>query len=158
MQIEKKHLFAVILASVFILPVAVFPKQSGEVLGINEVRDGSGQGSVGSVDSGGARDIASGARDVAKVKEQSAVPKTETLFGKALWDSKQKVKASTNKFSSGSLIEVTYNGKVTQLLVEAQRDDLSEETVLILNTEAFVEIGGNPETQSLVDVEVSLVE
>jgi hypothetical protein len=155
MQIEKKHLFAVVLASVFILPVAVFPKQSGEVLGINEVRDGSGQGSVGSIDAEGARDIASGARDVAK---QEAEPETKSLFGKALWDSKQKVKVSTNKFSSGSSIDVTYNGKTTQLLVEGERDDLSAETVLILNTEAFVEIGANPETQSLADVEVSLAD
>jgi hypothetical protein len=154
MQIEKKHLFAAALASVFILPVAVFPKQSGEVLGINEVRDGSGQGSVGTLDQG-VRDIASGARDVAATE---APAETKPIFGKALWDSKQKVKASTNKFSSGSTVEVSYNGKVTRLLIEAQRDDLSEETVLILNTEAFVEIGANPETQSLADVEVSLVE
>jgi hypothetical protein len=154
MQIEKKHLFAALLASVFILHIAAFSSESGQVLGINEVRDGVGQGSVGTLDQS-TQDIASGARDVAN---QEASLKAEPIFGKGIWDSKQKVLVSTNKFSSGSLIEVSYKGKTTQLLVEAQRDDLSEETVLILNTEAFVQIGANPETQSVVDIEVSLAE
>ncbi len=147
MQIEKKHFFAVALASVFIFPIAAFPKESGEVLGINDVRNSSGQVSVSS-------DIASGARDVAQSELKG---EKEEVFGKALWDSKQKVMVSSNKFSSGTLVEVEYAGKTTEFLVEGQRDDLSEETVLILNTKAFLEIGGNPEIESSADVEVSRV-
>lgn len=152
MRLEKKHLFVVFLTLVFVLPVALFPRETGQVLGINEVKDSSTISGIVSVDGG---HIASGAREVAKIDQHTT---NKPLFGKALWDSKQNVKVSTNKFVSGSFVKVTYNGQSTVLLVEAQRDDLTEETVLILNTEAFTEVGANPEIHSSIDVEVVAVQ
>jgi len=99
------------------------------------------------------QDISSGVRDVINQKKE-----TKTLSGKALWDSKQKVQVSTNKFESGSLIEIKYNDKAQTFLVEAKRNDLAEETVVILNTEAFLLLGVDPELQNIIDVEVSLVD
>ncbi len=145
MQIQKKHIFTIVLAAVFILPVAVFPRDTGQVLGINETVSVE-------TNSNTLQDIASGVRDVVNQKKE-----TKTLSGKALWDSKQKVQVSTNKFESGSLIEIKYNDKVQTFLVEAQRNDLTEETVVILNTEAFLLLGVDPELKSIIDVEVNLV-
>lgn len=152
MKISKKHIFSTLLVSVFVLPIAVFPSESGQVLGINDVKDESLLENVSNSD---ARGIASGARDVVSTELKDT---NQPFFGQGLWDSQQKVKVSTSKFSSGSLVKVTFNGKTTEFLVEGQRNDLSQDTLLIFNTEAFVEIGANPETDSVVNIEALLVE
>jgi len=140
MNLLSKRIAAVLLTSVFVFPVVVASKTQGTVLGVQE-----------SLEASNSQNIASGAREVLTPQT-----KNRTVVGKALWDSRQTVPVSSNKFAPGSIIEVKYKDQVKTFLVEGQRNDLAEETVLILSTEGFLQLGVDPEKQDIIDVEVSL--
>ncbi len=140
MNLLSKRIAAVLLTSVFVFPVVVASKTQGTVLGVQE-----------SLETINSQNIASGAREVLTTQTKS-----RTMVGKALWDSRQTVPVSSNKFAPGSIIEVKYKDQVKTFLVEGQRNDLAEETVLILSTEGFLQLGVDPEKQDIIDVEVSL--
>jgi|GEM_PF-1622669 len=142
MNLISKRIAAVLLTSVFVFPIVVASKTQGAVLGVQE-----------SLEVPSSQNIASGAREVLEPKA-----KNHTLVGKALWDSRQTVPVSSNKFAPGSIIEVKYKNQSKTFLVEGQRNDLAEETVLILSTEGFLQLGVDPEKQDIIDVEVSLAD
>jgi hypothetical protein len=176
----KTKLFSLVIVCLLILPVLINPQRSGKVLGTNE-RGGQIGGSVSpSVEQAADKntptsntnltvsevkninteipkqsrigEIGSGIRDVRTVE----TPKNQgqIITGKAIWDENAKSSVSTDKFSLGSGIKVTFNDKTLSLVVGNSRI-LSSDTILVLDKKTFQELGGDLERG---EIQVSVVQ
>lgn len=95
--------------------------------------------------------IGSGAQEVRAIDKDE----TKAISGKVIWDENARSAISTDKFPLGSSIKVNYNQKDVYLVVGDTRV-LSSDTVLVVNRETFVKLGGNPEKENKINVNISL--
>lgn len=95
--------------------------------------------------------IGSGAQEVRAIDKDE----TKAISGKVIWDENARSAVSTDKFPLGSSIKVNYNQKDIYLVVGDTRV-LSSDTVLVVNRETFVKLGGNPEKENKINVNISL--
>ena len=165
----KTKLFSLIIVGLLLLPIFISPQKTGQVLGTREgvqpevssnpqpgsqitsnteskiQNDTLRQAKVG--------EIGSGIRDVKSAETQAQSP--VTFKGKAIWDANAKSSVATDKFSLGSGIKVVRGGKTLDLVVGSGRV-LATDTILVLDKKSFVGLGGNPETDNQIEVEVWL--
>lgn len=136
----KVKIISLVILGLLAAPALLFPQEAGEVLGINETK-GNGEGQINSDGN-----IGSGARDIKNDEGEENEEKTTEYTGKALWDANQKSDISTDKLALGQTITVK-SGDITKSMVvsELREETLSEDTILILNTETYISLGGNPE-------------
>ena len=95
--------------------------------------------------------IGSGAQEVRAIDKDE----TKAISGKVIWDENARSAISTDKFPLGSSIKVNYNQKDVYLVVGDTRV-LSSDTILVVNRETFVKLGGNPEKENKINVNISL--
>lgn len=176
----KTKIFSLIALSLLVLPVFLAPQRNGQVLGAREgsvqtsdemtnvdrARAGitpAAQGSVSrsqedqvfveeipkSVKLG---EIGSGVRSVRALDETEN--STQIYSGKAIWNKEAKVAVSTDKFPLGESIKATAGDKSMSLVVQS-RPILSTDTILVLDTKTFQELGGDPE-RGEIQVQVTL--
>lgn len=160
---SKTKIISLVILGLLTVPAMIFPKQTGEVLGINENKE-----ETGSINEEAASDgeIGSGAREVVEPSDegkdndvQKITPSDEedeevTMIGKVLWDSGQINNVETNKFPLGTAVRVDTGVSNVHLVVDALRSSLAEETILVVNTETYIKLGGNPEDGSPVSATV----
>lgn len=163
----KTKIFSLIVLALLALPVILGPQRSGgQVLGTSENRE-SGTSfptinipnplSTSSTDSqpvpkpAKLGEIGSGAREIVST-DTTSLPKT--LKGNVVWEDKIKSKVISDKFPKGSGITVNNNGKSIPLVVEDSRI-LSTDTILVVDKDTFIKIGGNPETSLAIEIEVT---
>jgi len=163
----KTKIFSLIVLVLLALPVILGPQRSGgQVLGTSENKE-SGTSlptinipnplSTSSKDSQPVAkpaklgEIGSGAREIVSI-DTTSQPKT--LKGNVVWEDKIKSKVISDKFPKGSGIIVNNSGKNTALVVEDSRI-LSADTILVVDKDTFIKIGGNPETSLTIEIEVS---
>jgi len=96
-------------------------------------------------------EIGSGAQEIRNVDKDEA----KSITGKVIWDENARTGIATDKFPLGSSIKVNYNKKDVFLVVGDTRV-LASDTVLVVNREAFVKLGGNPDKENKITVTVSL--
>jgi len=139
---NKSKIFSLFLLGGLLLPVLFIAPQSnqGQVLGES---DRSGENS-----SKNPAEIGSGVREtrqIESVSSDSAQNSIQKISGTVIWDENQVVNVSTNKFGLGKSIQVeTVDGKF-DLVVNSIRPELAEQTVMVVNKETFIKLGGNPE-------------
>ncbi len=95
--------------------------------------------------------IGSGAQEIRAIEKNEV----KAISGKVIWDENARSAISTDKFPLGSSIKVNYNKKDIYLVVGDTRV-LSSDTVLVVNRETFVKLGGNPEKENKINVNISL--
>lgn len=140
------------IASLVILAFLAIPalyfnlsnKEPGQVLGVSENTNSQTEGTIGS-----------GAREV--VEENTNQQKEYT--GKALWDSNQKEEIiANNVFSLGQSIKVGQKNtdKSEHYVIDNLREGLASDVLLIVNTETFIKLGGNPEADNSVNISITI--
>ena len=162
----KTKIFSLILLTLLALPVILGPqKTGGQVLGASESQDSksnfptinfsnplntnqSSESSVPKQSSIG--QIASGASEI--VANDDTKTALKVVKGRVIWEDNAKFKVISDKFPKGSGIQVKYNDKTYPLVIEDSRI-LSSDTILVVNKDTFIKLGGNPETSSSIEVE-----
>jgi hypothetical protein len=96
------------------------------------------------------KDISSGIRDVKK----KSVAATKELRGKVVWDANTTNSVTSDKFALGGGLKVSYNGKETNLVVANTRI-LAPDVLLSVDSKTFIQLGGDLEKQTSVDVVVN---
>lgn len=144
----KTKILGLVLISLLVLPVLLAPKQTGSVLGINEnkIQPTTAEQKIGQIGGGTIE-------DTRLIDKNSSKPKT--LQGKAIWDENSKSQVSTDKFNLGSGIKVSTKSNSLDLVVGDVRV-LSLDTLLVLNKDTYIKLGGNPTTDKSIDVTVVL--
>lgn len=158
----KTKVFSLIVLVLLALPIFIGPqKNAGQVLGTSE-----NQSSVYSspeknspnfdlinsspqLKQSKIGEIGSGASEVVS---KNVVVGAKIYKGRVIWEDNAKGKVVSDKFPKGSGIQVKYNQNTVPLVVEDSRI-LSSDTVLVVNKETFIKLGGNPETASFIEVE-----
>lgn len=98
------------------------------------------------------KDISSGIRDVEEIKSNDrSVPKQKV--GKVKWEDSTDVHVISDIYPVGSGVQVTAGNKTTNLVINKSRV-LVPGTLLVVDQETFIELGGNPELQTSLDVEI----
>lgn len=95
--------------------------------------------------------IGSGAQEIKTVDKDES----KSITGKVIWDENVRTGIATDKFPLGSSVKVNYNKKDSFLVVGDTRV-LASDTVLVVNRDVFVKLGGNPNKENKVTVTVSL--
>lgn len=95
--------------------------------------------------------IGSGAQEIKTVDKDES----KSITGKVIWDENVRTGIATDKFPLGSSVKVNYNKKDSFLVVGDTRV-LASDTVLVVNRDVFVKLGGNPDKENKVTVTVSL--
>lgn len=90
--------------------------------------------------------IGSGAMEVRTIQDEKPIVK-----GKVIWDKNAKTAVATDKFNLGTSITVSYKEKNLSLVVGDNRV-LSADTVLVVDKETFIKLGGNPEIENSLEV------
>jgi hypothetical protein len=163
----KTKIFSLIVLVLLALPVILGTQRSGgQVLGTSENNEnGTSFPNINIPNplSGGASEakpqakpsklgeIGSGAREIVTADTTSS-PKT--LKGNVVWEDKIKSKVISDKFPKGAGIIVNYDGKSIPLVVDDSRI-LSSDTVLVVDKDTFIKIGGNPETSLTIEIEAT---
>lgn len=80
----------------------------------------------------------------------------KTITGLAIWDNSlsSEIKVMTDKFTLGEPVNITTNGVEISAVINKITTSLTESTVLVVNKEFFIQLGGNPETESSIEVQV----
>jgi hypothetical protein len=146
----KSKFLSLIVLGLIALPILFYPQRSGQVLGVKE--EAAQQTAQNPNNQNPIKDIASGTRE----KKDSSASEKKVYTGKAIWDEKQKVRVTTDRFSLGSSIKVQTKFSTQSLVVDAPRDNLPEGTILILNRQTFESLGGKPDTDQFIEVTISL--
>jgi hypothetical protein len=97
------------------------------------------------------KDISSGIRDKKK-KSSNAV---KELAGKVIWDANITNSVTSDKFGLGSGVRVKYGNKETSLVIANTRI-LAPDVLLLVDSKTFVQLGGDLEKQSSVDVIINI--
>ncbi len=137
-KVNSKIVSLIVLGLLTVSAIA-FRQEAGQVLGVTEKIETSGNSGIGS--------------GAATIKTDDI--KNTEFTGKALWDKEQIVDIKTDKFDIGQEIIITVDDKDFGYIVNDNRDSLSDETILILNTETFIRLGGNLENSNTIDVKVT---
>ncbi len=95
--------------------------------------------------------IGSGAQEVQTLEKSEA----KVLSGRVIWDENARSAIATDKFPLGSSIKVSYESKDVYLVVGDARV-LSSDTVLVVNRDTFIKIGGDPTKENKINVQISL--
>jgi len=135
----KSKLFSLLLVCFLLLPILLIAPQSnksGQVLGDTEVANSSSSLSA---------EIGSGVREVRNPNSSSSSAAVNKISGNIIWDENQTVEISTNKFNLGKSIVVQTPKGDLRVVVNAIRPDLAAETVMVVNRETFIRLGGDPE-------------
>jgi hypothetical protein len=163
----KTKIFSLIVLALLTLPVILGPQRSaGQVLGTSENKESGNSFPTINIPnplSGVSSEtqpipkppkigeIASGTREIITT-DTASIPKT--LKGNVVWEDKVKSKVISDKYPKGSGIIVNYNGKSIPLVVDDSRI-LSTDTILVVDKDTFIKIGGNPETTLTIEIEVT---
>jgi hypothetical protein len=164
----KTRLFSLIIVGLLLLPIFIGPQRNGQVLGTREdtqvsqtpaTEKNTDKGTnidlptetVDSLRQVKVGEIASGIRDVRDTQEVAP----QVLKGKAIWDANARSSVVTDKFSLGTGIKVKRGGKTLDLVVGGTRV-LAVDTILVLDKKSFIELGGDPEKDNQIEVEVTL--
>ncbi len=95
--------------------------------------------------------IGSGAQEIKTVDKDES----KSITGKVILDQNVRTEIATDKFPLGSSVKVNYNKKDSFLVVGDTRV-LASDTVLVVNRDAFIKLGGNPDKENKITVTVSL--
>lgn len=95
--------------------------------------------------------IGSGAQEIKTVDKDES----KSITGKVIWDKNVRTGIATDKFPLGSSVKVNYNKKDSFLVVGDTRV-LASDTVLVVNRDTFIKLGGNPDEENKITVTVSL--
>jgi hypothetical protein len=95
--------------------------------------------------------IGSGAQEIKTVDKDES----KSITGKVIWDENVRTGIATDKFPLGSSVKVNYNKKDSFLVVGDTRV-LASDTVLVVNRDTFIKLGGNPDKENKVTVTISL--
>lgn len=141
---SKTKVVSLVVLAFLAIPALFFSERAGEVLGVKEsTTDSSIEGSVGS-----------GAREVV---EDDSKAESETYEGKALWDNAQEEAViASDTISPGQTIKIQSKDGIEYYIIENTREGLSDDVLLILNTDTFIRLGGNPEISNSIDVTITL--
>lgn len=154
----KTKIFSLMVLLLLALPIVLGTQNSeGQVLGASE----NSQPPTGSITNQAASnsapipiqsrigEIASGASEV--VSENT--PTSKVFKGRVIWEDNAKFSVISDKFPKGSGVQVKFNNKTYPIVIEDIRI-LSSDTVLVVNKDTFLKLGGNPEVDSSIEVEV----
>lgn len=176
----RNKIFSLVLLFLLIIPaLLVNPKGTGMVLGVTEntadkgnselvleekelenLRDSpshKNQGLIGSLFADRPKanpipkksqlgQIGSGAMEIRTIEEEKPI-----VRGKVVWDKNAKTAVATDKFSLGTSVVVSHKEKNLSLVVGDNRV-LSADTVLVVDKETFIKLGGNPEIENSLEV------
>lgn len=182
----KTRLFSLILLGILIIPVFFNPPKSGKVLGVSEKvqPELEAKSTLSSTDSNPdstknneqktppqdvddkqsqisnkpaqvpeykLKDISSGIRD----KKKKISTASKELQGKVVWDANSTNSVTSDKFGLGSGVRVKYEDKETNLVVANTRI-LAPDVLLVVDSKTFMQLGGDLEKQTNIDVIVSI--
>jgi hypothetical protein len=147
----KAKLLSLFLLGLLLLPAFLGPRSSGDVLGALDYKPTQTKTSDTESQNIQIGEIASGAFET-KAAETNPIDK-KVYKGKAIWDENSKSQVITDKFSMGKSIKVSSNDNTLNLIVGDVRV-LGEATLLVLNRDTFVLLGGDPDVQDSMDVSV----
>jgi hypothetical protein len=147
----KTKLLSLFLLGLLLLPTFLGPRSTGTVLGVFE--NNANQAIIESETTTNSQigEIASGAFETKAVDNTST--RGKVYQGKAIWDENSKSQVITDKFSLGKSIKINSKDKSLDLIVGDVRV-LGEDTLVVLNRDTFILLGGNPDTQNNIDVSV----
>jgi len=136
----KSKLFSLLLIGLLLAPVLFIAPQSnqGEVLGESDV--------AGEISPSLPAEIGSGVREVREDSDSAESLTQKTISGTIIWDENQAVDVATNKFSLGKSIQLETPSGTYDLVINAIRPELADETLMIVNRETFIRLGGDPDT------------
>ncbi len=99
------------------------------------------------------KDISSGIRDVKTVETSTlnSVPKQK--IGKIRWEAGTTTNIVSGVYPVGSGVQINYNNNSSELVVNTSRI-LSPGTLLVVDPATFISLGGDPERESVISVEV----
>ncbi len=139
----KTKILGLFLLILIVLPVVLSPVSRGNVLGVTDRLNSS---SIKPIRGG---EIAGG---VTETKNEGTTNKTKK--GLAVLDLKTKNSVTSNKFPLASEIKIAYESKELDLVVTSVAE-IPTEALVSLNKETFISLGGNPETQTEIEVNVT---
>ncbi len=102
------------------------------------------------------RDITSGARDKAGNIFPTESKEDTRATGQIHWEENDVKSITTNKFELGKSIEINTANRNSIQAVVSQSRALPLNTILIVDQETFIELGGNPRTQQYINGEIIL--
>jgi hypothetical protein len=129
----KTKILSFLLLLLLSLSFILNTNKQGNVLGVVEEKSG---------------EIASGIVDTKDSKK-------ETFKGRAVWKEDLKSAVSTNKFALATGVLVEHETQSLNLVVGDNTVNLEEGAVIVLDKETFQNLGGDPSSQSSIEVVVS---
>ncbi|MEM1312607.1 MAG: hypothetical protein AAGF07_04045 [Patescibacteria group bacterium] len=146
----KTKILSLLILGLLLLPSILGPRTGGSVLGVLDSRqdEKSTSPAENEVKVG---EIASGAFETRVFKSNQS--QQESMKGKVIWDENAKSPVVTDKFSLGQSLKVNTGSSSYSLIVSDVRV-LSENTLLVLDKNTFIELGGNPSMQDSMTVSV----
>lgn len=100
------------------------------------------------------KDISSGIRDINNTQIQTTdndVPKQK--IGKIKWEAGTTTNVVSGTYPVGSGVRINYNNSSTELVVNTSRI-LSPGTLLVVDPQTFIALGGDPEKESVISAEI----
>lgn len=142
----KTRLLSTLFLVLLLTPVLISGSQenSGTVLGVIEdnSQPSARQAEIGQIAGG-----------VMETKNDSL--ETKSVTGKVIWIEDLEATAITDKFSLASSVLVESDTKSLNLVIGGTNRTLAPDTVLLVNRETFISLGGNPETQESIEAVVT---
>lgn len=100
------------------------------------------------------RNIGSGIRDVEEINsDRNTPPPGASQVGRVVWEQSPTVRVMSDVFPVGSGVEVIAGDRSLDLVINKSRV-LVPGTLLVVDQETFIQLGGDPELQSALEVEV----
>jgi hypothetical protein len=140
----KSKIISIILLLILVVPVVGIPlsQSNGKVLGASEDKRVTTSLNKG--------EIAGGVIDNKKATSTAV----KTISGLAALDENATFSTLNNKYQFGSNLEVTSNSKSLQIPTVLSSSTLPDNTVLSLDKEKFVQLGGDLTTKKPINVSV----
>ena len=81
----------------------------------------------------------------------------KTLTGTILWDANlpSEIKVVSDKYPLGEAITIQTTNQTISAVINKQGESLASSTILIVNSDTFKKLGGNPEQSNTIQATVS---
>jgi hypothetical protein len=134
----NSRIFGIILFALVVVPFAITQSNQGSVLGVTEDLTNENQSETGSI-AGGVIDNRMSA------DFEDTTP--QVYEGLIRLDLESEISVATSLYALAAEVKITHDGNTVDKVVGNSDIELEAGYIAVVNTETFIELGGDPELQ-----------
>jgi hypothetical protein len=147
---SKTKILSVLLFLMLSIPTFLNPISEGEVKGVTEEKSQNLQNSIISKNSNSEK----GQISAGVIEDKTDKKTTKIVNGMAILKTNANNPVTTDNYDLATSLKVTHKNKTLDLVVNDTKPTLDPDGLIVVNSETFQKLGGDPQTQTKIPISV----